>query len=167
MFGYNEDHTICEDEAKWIRQAAADVLTGKSLRAITREWIAAEVPSVRGGKWTSPRLLLLKNPRYAALRSYNGKVVGAGDWPAIIDTDTHAGVVAVLSDTTRKTGTVRYERRYVGSHRYVCGRCRATMMHTIAKHADGRTFHKYTCTASAHLARTQPELDAHRRVALA
>jgi hypothetical protein len=27
-------------------------------------------------------------------------------------------------------------------------------------HADGRTYHRYACTAAAHLSRTQPELDA-------
>lgn len=169
VFGYNDDHTIREDEAKWLRQAAADVLAGKSLRAIVREWNTVEVPSVRGGKWDGTKLLrMLQNPRYAALRSYNGKVVGPGDWPAIVDADTHAGVVAVLSNTERKTGTVRYERKHLGSYRYLCGRCRAPMAHTTAKHADGRTFHKYKCSASAHLARSQPELDAHvERVALA
>ena len=35
------------------------------------------------------------------------------------------------------------------------------MHHTVATHADGRTFSRYTCTAAAHLARSQPELDAH------
>lgn len=162
VFGYNTDHTIREDEAKWIRQAAADVLAGVSIRAIARQWNEAEVPSVRGGKWTPLRLpRVLMNPRYAALRTYHGKVVGPGDWPAILDLDTHHGVVAVLSDKTRKTGTVRYERKYLGSFRFRCGKCGAPLQHTIAKHADGRTFQKYKCRDSAHLARSQPELDAH------
>jgi hypothetical protein len=35
------------------------------------------------------------------------------------------------------------------------------MHHTTATHADGRRFHRYACTAAAHLSRSQPELDAY------
>ena len=43
----------------------------------------------------------------------------------------------------------------------VCGICGAVLHHTVSTHADGRTFHRYACTAAAHLSRTQPELDAY------
>ena len=39
--------------------------------------------------------------------------------------------------------------------------CGAVLQHTVSTHADGRTFHRYACTAAAHLSRTQPELDAY------
>ena len=174
-FGYNPDHTINESEAVLIRQAAADVLAGVSLRAIRREWTDRGIVTVRGGKWTGPGLLrMLQNPRLAALRTYHGKVVGEGNWPAILDVDTHRGVVAVLSDTQRKTGTVRFERKYLGSYRYLCGHadesgreCGAMMMHTFTKHKDGRRYDKYRCSEHSHLGRAQVELDAHvERVAL-
>lgn len=191
-FGYTQDGTIREDEAAVIRQAAADVLAGVSMRAIARRLNEDGIPSSRGAKWNGARLRrMLCNPRYAGLRTYHGKVVGPGNWPAILDADDHHGLVAILSDTSRITGTVSYERKYVGTRRYVCGHrgctcghlskkhvdgrcaeckcrsytegemCGAPMEHCHAKHADGRRFDKYRCTASAHLARSQPELDAH------
>ena len=66
----------------------------------------------------------------------------------------------MLRDTTRGSA-VSYERKYIGSHRYRCGLCGAVLQHTVSTHADGRTFHRYACTAAAHLSRTQPELDAY------
>ena len=89
-----------------IRQAAADVLAGVSLRAIARAWNESGVASTRGASWNTSRLKrLLLNPRYAGLRSYHGKVTGPGDWEAILDPDTHHGLVAVLRDESR--GEVR------------------------------------------------------------
>jgi site-specific DNA recombinase len=160
-FGYTLAGELCEPEASMIRQAAADVLDGKSLRAVAGEWNGAKVESTRGAVWNTSRLKrLLTNPRYAGLRTYHGKVTGPGNWEAILDADTHAGLVAVLRDKSRG-GAVSYERKYIGSHRYICGRCKAPMHHTVSTHSDGRTFHRYACTKSAHLSRSQPELDAY------
>jgi DNA invertase Pin-like site-specific DNA recombinase len=160
-FGYTKQGNLEPREAALIRRAAADVLDGKSLRAIAREWNAAGISSTRGAAWNTSRLKrLLLNPRYAALRTYRGKVTGPGAWDAILDPDTHAGLTAILRDASRG-GAVSYERRYVGSHRYICGVCGAVLHHTRATHADGRTFSRYVCTAAAHLSRSQPELDAY------
>jgi DNA invertase Pin-like site-specific DNA recombinase len=160
-FGYTAKGKIAKREANLIRRAAADVLDGKSLRAIAREWNAAGICSTRGAAWNTSRLKrLLCNPRYAGLRTYRGKVTGPGKWTAIIDPETHAGLLAILRDAARG-GAVSYERKYIGSHRYICGRCGAPMAHTVSTHADGRTFSRYTCTAAAHLSRSQPELDAY------
>jgi site-specific DNA recombinase len=160
-FGYTKDAEPLEAEASMIRQATADVLAGTSLRAIARAWNESGVTSTRGASWNTSRLKrLLLNPRYAGLRSYHGKVTGPGDWEAILDPDTHHGLVAVLRDESRGAA-VSYERKYLGSHRYRCGICGAVLHHTVSTHADGRTFHRYACTAAAHLSRTQPELDAY------
>ena len=160
-FGYTQHGDIEPREAALIRRAAADVLDGKSLRAVAREWNTAGITSTRGATWNTSRLKrLLLNPRYAGLRTYRGAVTGPGTWQAILDPDTHAGLTAVLRDTTRGSA-VSYERKYIGSHRYRCGVCGAVLQHTVSTHADGRTFHRYACTAAAHLSRTQPELDAY------
>jgi site-specific DNA recombinase len=160
-FGYTQDAEPIEPEASMIRQAAADVLAGTSLRAVARAWNTSGVTSTRGASWNTSRVKrLLLNPRYAGLRSYHGKVTGPGDWKVILDPDTHHGLVAVLRDESRG-GAVSYERKYLGSHRYRCGICGAVLQHTVSTHADGRTFHRYACTAAAHLSRTQPELDAY------
>jgi DNA invertase Pin-like site-specific DNA recombinase len=160
-FGYTQQGEIEPREANLIRRAACDVLDGKSLRAIAREWNAGGISSTRGAAWNTSRLKrLLCNPRYAALRTYRGKVTGPGNWKEILDADTHAGLLAVLRDPSRG-GAVSYERKYIGSHRYLCGVCGAVMHHTAATHSDGRSFSRYQCTAAAHLSRSQPELDSY------
>jgi DNA invertase Pin-like site-specific DNA recombinase len=161
VFGYNTDGTIREAEAVLIRQAAADVLTGVSMRAIARRMNQQGSVTSAGKPWNNVNLKrLLMNPRHAGQRVYKGKVIGPGDWQAIIDLDTHAGVVAVLSDPSRGPATVNYERRYIGSRRYVCGRCGAPLHHTVSTESNGRRLDRYACTAAAHLSRSQPELDA-------
>jgi DNA invertase Pin-like site-specific DNA recombinase len=162
-FGYTLQGKVEPHEAKLIRRAASDVLDGKSLRAISRAWNAAGIPSTRGAEWNTSRLKrLLLNPRYAALRTYRGKITGPGNWTAILNPDTHAGLTAILRDSSRG-GAVSYERKYIGSHRYRCGvcGCGAVLQHTRATHANGRSFSRYQCTAEAHLSRSQPELDGY------
>ncbi|MFB1297639.1 recombinase family protein [Mycobacterium sp. pW049] len=144
-----------------MRQAAADVLAGMSLRQIARRWNTEGVTSVRGAAWNTGRLMrMLVNPRYAGIRTYNGRETAPGKWAAIIDTDTHRGLVSVLRDPTRGAA-VSYERKYIGSYRYLYGRCGAKMQHTVSTHANGKSFHNYRCTAATHLSRSQPELDAY------
>jgi DNA invertase Pin-like site-specific DNA recombinase len=160
-FGYTQTGKLAKREANLIRRAAADVLDGKSLRAIAREWNAKGIASTRGAAWNTSRLKrLLLNPRYAGLRTYRGTVTGPGTWTAILDADTHAGLTAILRDASRGAA-VSYERKYLGSYRYVCGICGAVLARTVSTHADGRTFSRYGCTGAAHLSRSQPELDAY------
>jgi site-specific DNA recombinase len=160
-FGYTQHGDIEPREAALIRRAAADVLDGKSLRGIAREWNTAGIASTRGAAWNTSRVKrLLVNPRYAGLRTYHGTVTGPGTWDAILDADTHAGLLAILRDTSRGSA-VSYERKYIGSYRYRCGICGEVMHRTTLTQADGKVYSRYRCTAQAHLARSQPELDAY------
>ena len=155
VFGYTPDGTLEPREAKAYRQAAADILAGRSLTSIRREWNDKAILTAVGKPWQMfPLKRILMNPRHAGLRVYKGKVVGPGNWKPIIDADTHAGLVAVLSDRTRGKN-VGWERKYIGSFRYVCGRCGAPMQHSTNKGES-----RYRCSESAHLSRTQPDLDA-------
>jgi hypothetical protein len=69
---------------------------------------------------------LLVNPRYAGLKVHRDKVIGKGDWTALIDEDTHSGLLAYLSDPSRIKCTL-FERKYIGSGVYECGRCGGKM----------------------------------------
>jgi site-specific DNA recombinase len=123
-FGYTMTGAPVEREAAAIATAVSDVLAGKSIRAITREWNAAGLKTAGSAKqWTSPMMRkVLTNPRYAALVVHQGKVVGQGNWTPIIDEDTHHGLVAYLSDPSRVT-KLGFERKYQGSGVYRCGVC--------------------------------------------
>jgi len=123
-FGYTSDGRPLEPEAAAVRKAVLDVLAGKSVRAVTREWNAAGLQTAGKAKeWTATMVRrLLVNPRYAALVVHQGKVVGPGNWEPLIDEDTHYGIVAYLNNPERK-GHVGFEKLYQGSGVYVCGVC--------------------------------------------
>lgn len=157
MFGYNLDATINRGEAKLIRKAAKDILAGRSTSSIIRDWNTSGVRTARGNTWLPVTFKrLFTNPRYAGLCEYKGRIVGRGDWPAIIDPDDHAGIVAILKDKSRGPKGQSWERKFIGSHRYLCGVCGALLEHYVNK---GQ--HCYRCTASRHLGRQQPALDAY------
>ena len=60
-----------EPEASALRQAAADVLTGKSLRSIAVDWTGRGLTTTRGNTFTSMQLRrTLINPLYAAQVTY-------------------------------------------------------------------------------------------------
>jgi site-specific DNA recombinase len=131
-FGYTLQGEIVEKEAALIREAAEDVLNGAPLRAIVRRWNELKVPTSRTRKnmsgWThnSVRSILL-NPRNAGIATYNGEVVGKGNWEPIISEETHILLVATLTDPARTKGD---ENRALGnkprnllSGIAVCGEC--------------------------------------------
>lgn len=155
VFGYTMDGKIVPAEAKLIRKAAKDILSGRSTSSVLREWNGKNILTAKGNAWRAFTLKrLLVNPRYAALCEYRGKVVGPGNWKAIIDPEDHAGLVALLNDSRRRPHNVSWERKYIGSYRYRCGKCGEVMQHFVS---NGN--HHYRCTAKSHLSRKQPELD--------
>lgn len=123
-FGYTTTGEPHEPEATAVRNAVHDVLAGKSVRAVAREWNAAGLKTTGGAaEWRSPMVRrVLMNPRYAALVVHQGKIVGPGAWTPLIDEDTHHGIVAYLNDPSR-SNNAGFERLYQGSGIYRCGVC--------------------------------------------
>ncbi|WP_235657988.1 recombinase family protein [Mycobacteroides abscessus] len=158
-FGYTHDGVPLEPEATAVRTAVADVLAGKSIRKVGIEWNEQGLKTTLGTSWNSPRVRrLLVNPRYAALRTYRGVVVGPGAWEPLIDADTHRGLVAFLSDPTRIKCT-SFERKYIGSGVYRCGKCEGGLMK--AAQPGGRKNRAYVCRDHAHVLRAGEPVDAY------
>jgi site-specific DNA recombinase len=179
-FGYTLDGQPLEPEASAIRKAVVDVLAGKSIQAVTREWNAVgltttlagqkrdEYTDKRGrvvkagtvsGKWNSPRVRrLLINPRYAGVVVHRGKVIGKGDWTPLIDLDTHKGLVAYLSNPARITNPNSFERKYLGPGIYLCGICGDTMK-TARPGGKNSGKRRYVCRNTPHLARVGQPID--------
>ncbi len=169
-FGYTMTGEPLEPEATAYRTAVTDVLAGKSIRKVALEWNAKGLQTTlagstqkRSGKdyvvpgtWNAPRVRrLLVNPRYAGLKTLRGKVIGKGDWTALIDEDTFNGLVAYLSDPSRNPGT-NFERKYIGAGVYVCGRCGGKMKSAMP---GGRKTYCYVCRDKAHILRSGQPLD--------
>ncbi len=124
-FGYTLKGEPLEPEATAVKSAVVDVLAGKSIRQVVREWNEQGLQTAgTATQWRAPMLRrVLTNPRYAALVVHQGKVVGKGNWTPLIDEDTHHGIVAYLNDPSRTSSGLGFERKYQGSGIYVCGVC--------------------------------------------
>ncbi|SHZ35994.1 recombinase [Mycobacteroides abscessus subsp. bolletii] len=160
-FGYTRDGVPLEPEASAIKAAVADVLGGKSLRKIAVEWNAAGLRTTTKAKpWTALTVRrVLESPRYAALKVYRGQVVGAGTWEPLIDVDTHRGLVAFLSNPQRVRHT-SFERKYIGSGIYRCGRCGGGPM--AHAYPGGKSSARvYQCKAYQHVTRRGEPLDQY------
>jgi site-specific DNA recombinase len=160
-FGYTKDGKPFEPEASLLKKAATEVLGGRSMRSVVIEWNRAGVTTTRGSKWTNLVLRrVLSNPLYAALMTYEGKVVGKGGWEPLLEENIHLGLVAFLSDPARKRYTT-FETKHQGSGVYRCGLCGNTMYAGYPHRKDrGRSKMTYLCRPSSHVARVGGPLDA-------
>ncbi|MGY4650588.1 recombinase family protein [Mycobacterium sp. URHB0021] len=160
-FGYTKYGQPLEPEASLLKKAATEVLRGRSLRSIAIEWNKAGVTTTRGCTWTNLQLSrMLSNPLYAALMTYERKVVGHGTWDPLLEENIHLGLVAFLSDPKRRTG-IAFETKHQGSGVYRCGICGGKMYAGYPNRGKGRpTRMTYLCRPSSHVARLGEPLDA-------
>ena len=187
-FGYTMTGEPLEPEASAVRQAVVDVLAGKSIQQVARDWNAAGLKTTMAGRthtnphnkqemtitgqWTGRRVRkLLVNPRYAGIKTHTSvdKKTGQakvteyqGNWTPLIDLDTHRGLVGYLSDPSRIKCT-SYERKYLGSNLYICGKCggkmKAAMPGNAAGRASNRKSRAYVCRDHAHVLRAGEPVD--------
>lgn len=128
-FGYRSDRrTVEPTEAAAIREAAARVRAGDSLRAIASDWNARGITSVRGGAWSNQVLRrMLLSPRLSGQRAYQGEIVAKGEWESILTTDDTAQLSSILGDPARLTR--RTVRRYLLSGGLLrCSLCDAVLV---------------------------------------
>lgn len=105
-FGWKGDKLTLEpEEAAWLRKAAREVIAGKSLHSILREWQEAGVRTINDKQWGSRSLkLALWNPRLCGWRKHNGELVRdandvpvMGLWEPVITPKEWMAVDAVFS----------------------------------------------------------------------
>lgn len=163
-FGYENDKTtVRESEAKWVRDAYDNVLSGQSLRSIAAEMNAAGLTTTRGRPWTNAavRRLLLRE-RNAGLRIYRGEVIPdvKAEWAGLVDADTFNSVRHVLGNASRRTTKESAgSRRWVGTGRYLCGVCGDGTTMASNYTVGGRRV--YVCRTSKHLTRDATMIDEY------
>lgn len=122
-FGYERGWmSLRADEAEVIRDLVRRLLAGESINSLTDWLIANDVPTVSGKPWhpTVVRNTLMR-PAIAGLSTWEGEIVGRGQWPAIITEDEHRRVVATIASRNRRKG--RAPRVAILPGLIWCGRC--------------------------------------------
>ncbi len=141
-FGYRDDRRTVEPiEAAAVREAAARIRAGDSLRALATDWNARGLTSVRGKPWSVQVLRrMLLSTRLSGQRAYRGEVVATGDWEPILTPDDTAQLTAILTDPARTTR--RTVRRYLLSGGLLrCSLCNAVL---VARPRSGGA-RRYVC----------------------
>lgn len=141
-FGYLADRaTVDPTEAQVIREAAARILSGGSLRATASDLNTRGVATVSGRPWTIQVLRrMLLSARLSGQREYHGEIVATGTWDAILTPGQTAQLRALLGAPERLTR--RTVRRYLLSGGLLrCGRCAAVLV--SRPRGDGQR--RYVC----------------------
>ena len=145
-YGYQADRvTINPDEADVIREAAARVLAGASLRATVADLNERGIRTVSGRQWTIQVLhRMLTSARLSAQREYHGEIVADGRWEPILTKGQTARLRSLLNDPARKVR--RTPRSYLLSGGLLrCGRCATVLIaRPTADHAR-----RYVCPSGA------------------
>lgn len=112
-------------EAAAIRAGVADVLAGKSMGDVARQWNAKGYQRPMSTQpWTTRAVRdVLISPRNAGLLQYQGEVLRAGNWPPIIDRDTYEQLRRKLN--ADNPGVPR--RRVLFTGFLYCGICNNTL----------------------------------------
>jgi DNA invertase Pin-like site-specific DNA recombinase len=159
-FGFERDSmTVRPSEKAAVVDACAQILSGGSLNSVSRQWQAAghELPTRRGDRWhpTSVRSILT-NPRIAGFRTYHGEIVGRAKWPELVPEATWRGVVAVLTDDSRRQN--RGVRTLLGSL-LLCGGC-GELMRGARNDSGTLTYRcRHSTTSRGHISRRRDHLD--------
>jgi site-specific DNA recombinase len=122
-FGYNLDGTLNEGEAAAVRKAYQDVLNGKFLSTVAREWNEAGFTTTApnpetarsrqprkqdynpSGQWNNVAVrILLRAPRNMAKSTLYGEIMGDAQWTPIVDEETWRAVDKLLTDRERPDG---------------------------------------------------------------
>lgn len=97
-FGYTRGGEIVEDEAKIIRNVAAQILGGTNVNVICSQLQKQGVKTTRGNDWQQSSLrALLRSPRIAGLSVLDEEIIGRGQWEPILDRQTWERVCAAIS----------------------------------------------------------------------
>lgn len=148
------------EQAAVIREAAAAILAGDSLRAHVAALNARGRCTLNDKPWktTTLRLILLRE-RNTGLRVHQGQVIGRGNWEPVLDQDTYRRVVAVLTDPYRRTSPPSSAVKYLLSGIARCGVCDGPMRVLAARAGNGRTRDSYICQHGYHVRRSRPDVD--------
>jgi site-specific DNA recombinase len=104
-FGYRKNssggYVLEPTHAAWLREAAQDLLAGKTLYSISTAWHRAGRQTAQGKTWRPASLRsFLVAPAVVGIRTYHDEEFPA-QWPAILERETWEKVCVLLEDPSR------------------------------------------------------------------
>jgi DNA invertase Pin-like site-specific DNA recombinase len=144
-YGYERDRkTIVPAEAAIVKDCAARLLAGDSLRAITADLNARGIPATLGGRWSEGSLRrVLKSARISGEREHHGELVATAEWRPIVTPEQGRQLRALLADPGRRTS--RQPRSYLLTGVLTCGHCEQKL---VARPRSGGQ-RRYACSKQA------------------
>lgn len=142
------------EEAALIRRACAQVLTGRTIASIARDWQYGGVEPAQAALRWHPTVVsdILRSPRLAGLLP-DGR---PASWTPLVAEETWRGVYAVLADPARRSNRGA-TRLLTGIG--MCGRCGSTVHGGISSTSPQRP--TYRCSGGSHLDRRSEPVDAY------
>jgi len=124
-------------EQELIREAAARIIAGDSVRGIVNDWNARGIKTSTDGPWSRFGFRrVLTSPAIAGLRGHNGMLYPAV-WAPIIPREEWEQVKAILCDPARKVTRGRGPA-YLLTGMLYCGNCNQRMRARNHWHRDGK-----------------------------
>jgi site-specific DNA recombinase len=154
---------VVDEEAAVIREAAERLLAGEQTGAVARDLTARGLRSSKGAEWSVTTLRrVVTAPRNAGLRTHRGAVVHDAAWPAILDADIHARLVALFAEPGRRLAPDNRVRHLL-SGIVRCGRCATRML----SYRSAYKVQGYRCPKCYLMRKAQPVEDLVVRTVLA
>jgi DNA invertase Pin-like site-specific DNA recombinase len=109
--------------APLVEKAYKAILAGNKLGDVCRLFNDAGAYGLNGQPWTASTVsLFLRAPRNAALRSHNGEIVGAGNWPRLVEESLWKAAQAKLNAPDRKRPGKKSVQRHLLTGVLLCGK---------------------------------------------
>jgi site-specific DNA recombinase len=169
-FGYEKDGTTVRlHEAEAIQRGTKDLIDGRTLYSIVRDWNAAGLrPSgapfgpLQRNPWTARQVSrVLRRARNAGLIEHEGQLIGKAAWPALVSEDQWRAVRGILGDPSRKVSPGP-ARKHLLSGIATCGVCGGPLVVSYSGGKTGRAV--YRCrpqNGAGHVSRTVEALDEY------
>lgn len=162
-FGWRADDRDLLDRAehRTIQEAKKRALAGESLRSISKDFNARDLPTVTGAPWSISGLrMLLTNPRLAGIRVHRGKPIGKGTWKPAITELEHRRLVRMLgSADRRRTGSTNV-RKYRLTGLAVCSDCKVPVVLRISTE-KGRPVRRFCACNQCGMSRKMIWVDTY------